>query len=94
MVKSRCGHDACQSTDRWPSLGHMSYAATVPMHDAPPKSLLVGYLLWFFLGYLGIHRFYTGRWISGIIWMCTGGLIGVGYIADVVLTYFMVKDPK
>jgi len=59
-----------------------------------PKSLLVGYLLWFFLGVFGIHRFYTGRWISGIIWLLTGGLVGVGWLVDVVLTYGMVKDPR
>jgi len=58
------------------------------------KSLIVGYLLWFFLGVLGIHRFWTGRWISGLIYLFTGGLLGVGWIADSVLTYFMCQDPK
>ena len=34
-----------------------------------PRSLLIAYLLWFFLGVLGIHRFYLGRWVSGLIWL-------------------------
>lgn len=62
--------------------------------SARPKSMLVGYLLWFFLGVLGIHRFYTGRWISGVIWLLTGGVLGIGWLVDVVLTYGMVKDPQ
>jgi len=60
----------------------------------PRKSLIVGYLLWFFLGVLGVHRFYTGRWVTGLIWLFTGGLIGVGWLVDAVLTFFMVTKPK
>jgi TM2 domain-containing membrane protein YozV len=54
--------------------------------------MLVAYVLWFFLGYLGIHRFYLGRPVSGVIWLCTGGLLGVGWLIDLVLTAFMVED--
>ena len=36
-------------------------------YDIEKKSLLVSYLLWFFLGYVGGHRFYLGRPISGFI---------------------------
>jgi len=56
------------------------------------RSLLIAYGLWFFLGLLGIHRFYIGRWISGLIWMFTGGLFGIGWLVDAVLTYFMVEE--
>jgi TM2 domain-containing membrane protein YozV len=54
--------------------------------------MLVAYVLWFFVGYLGIHRFYLGRPITGVIWLCTGGLLGVGWLIDLVLTAFMVED--
>ena len=29
------------------------------------KNILLAYLLWFFLGYLGVHRFYAGKVVSG-----------------------------
>ena len=39
-------------------------------------SVLMGYLLWIF-GFIGAHRFYYGRPISGTIWLFTLGLLGV-----------------
>jgi TM2 domain-containing membrane protein YozV len=42
----------------------------------------VAWLLHIFLGLFGIHRFYMGKFITGIIYLCTGGLLGVGYVYD------------
>lgn len=47
-------------------------------------SIAVGYILWIF-GFLGAHRFYFGRPVSGTIWMFTGGLLGVGWLVDLFL---------
>jgi hypothetical protein len=47
-------------------------------------SLIVAYILWLFLGIIGIHRFYTGNIFTGIIWMFTLGLLGIGWIFDIV----------
>jgi len=47
-------------------------------------SLLVGYLLWIF-GFMGAHRFYYGRPVSGTIWFFTLGLFLVGWIVDLLL---------
>lgn len=47
-------------------------------------SLTMGYLLWIF-GFTGAHRFYYGRPISGTIWFCTLGLLGVGWLVDLFL---------
>jgi TM2 domain-containing membrane protein YozV len=54
------------------------------------KSKGVAYLLWFFLGFWGIHRMYCGKWISGFIWLFTLGLFGIGWIVDIFLTSGMV----
>lgn len=40
------------------------------------------WILLTFLGYLGIHRFYMGKILTGILYLLTGGLLGVGWIYD------------
>jgi len=47
-------------------------------------SVLVGYLLWIF-GFMGAHRFYYGKWITGVIWFFTLGLFGIGWLVDLFL---------
>ena len=47
-----------------------------------PINYEIAWLLLVFLGVFGIHRFYMGKWISGIIWLCTGGLLTLGWLYD------------
>jgi len=42
----------------------------------------VAWLLLTFLGIFGIHRFYLGKWVTGLIYLLTGGLFLVGIIYD------------
>ena len=42
----------------------------------------MGWILLTFLGVFGIHRFYMGKWITGLIYLLTGGLFLVGYLYD------------
>jgi TM2 domain-containing membrane protein YozV len=42
----------------------------------------VAWLLLTFLGFFGVHRMYMGKWLTGILWLCTGGLIGIGVLYD------------
>ena len=42
----------------------------------------VAWILLTFLGLFGIHRFYMGKWISGLVYLLTGGLFFVGYLYD------------
>lgn len=44
----------------------------------------VAWLLLVFLGFFGVHRFYMGKFITGAIYLVTGGLFGVGYIYDIL----------
>ena len=42
----------------------------------------VAWVLLTFLGLFGVHRMYMGKWVTGIIYLCTAGLLGVGYLYD------------
>lgn len=52
------------------------------------------YILW--LGCLlqlhGLHRIYNGKIGTGLLWMCTLGLFGVGQLLDLLLIPNMVED--
>ena len=72
--------------------------ATATFAQIPPKlhmpkaviwendshSLTVGYLLWL-IGFTGAHRFYYGRPWTGLLWLCTFGLLGIGWLVDAFL---------
>ncbi len=53
-----------------------------------PKSWGVTLALCIFLGVLGVHRFYVGKIGTGIIWLLTGGLLGMGWMFDFVMIAF------
>jgi len=40
------------------------------------------WILLTFLGFFGIHRMYMGKWGTGLIYLLTGGLLGIGYLYD------------
>lgn len=50
-----------------------------------PKSKVTAAVLCFFLGCLGIHRFYVGKIGTGIIWLLTLGFFGIGEIVDFIM---------
>lgn len=52
--------------------------------NAETHRLSLGYLLWIF-GFLGAHRFYYGRPVTGTIWFLTLGLLGIGWLIDLFL---------
>ncbi|MEN8135192.1 MAG: TM2 domain-containing protein [Thermodesulfobacteriota bacterium] len=54
-------------------------------------SKLIGYLLWIF-GFMGAHRFYFGRPISGTIYFFTLGLFFIGWFVDLFLIPSMDRE--
>lgn len=58
------------------------------------KSLVVAVVLWFFLGGLGIHRFYLGYTGMGLLYLFTGALCGIGWIIDGILFLTGGLPPK
>lgn len=76
-------------------------------YDARKKSLLIAYLLWFFLPMFGVHRMYAGKWVSGFLmltlfivggaltWVFVGfiplAIVGIWWALDAILTYMMIE---
>ncbi|MCP9291759.1 TM2 domain-containing protein [Gracilimonas sediminicola] len=60
----------------------------------PKKSKGKAYLFWLvgFFGILGFHRFYLGRTGTGIGWLLTGGLMGLGALYDLFALSKMVEE--
>ena len=42
----------------------------------------IAWILLTFLGVFGIHRFYMGKVLTGLLWLVTGGLLGIGWLYD------------
>lgn len=58
------------------------------------KSQLVALILCFFIGVLGIHRFYLGYVGIGVIQLLTGGLCGLWTLIDFILILIGSLKPK
>lgn len=42
----------------------------------------LAWILLTFLGLFGLHRFYMRKWLTGIVYLCTGGLFLIGVLYD------------
>lgn len=49
------------------------------------KRFVITFILCFFLGFLGIHRFYVGKWGTGLLMLLTGALCGIWWLVDLIL---------
>ncbi|HRP26802.1 MAG TPA: NINE protein [Burkholderiaceae bacterium] len=56
--------------------------------EAGPLDYSVAWLLLAFLGLFGVHRMYMGKWLTGILYLLTVGLAGLGYLYD----YWTLND--
>ena len=61
------------------------------MQQQNTHSVAIGYIAWIF-GFMGAHRFYYGKPITGTIWFFTCGLLFVGWIVDLFLIPSMDED--
>jgi len=75
-----------------------SSARTMMAYDAQKKSTLIAYLLWWFLGYFGAHRFYLGHTGSAIAMLIitlislAGTLILIGFVGLIAIGIWWLVD--
>ena len=65
-------------------------ATYIPQTES--KEVVVAYLLWFFLGLFGGHRFYLGHVGLGILYLFTFGGLGIGWIIDALMMPQLVRQ--
>lgn len=58
---------------------------TVFQQPISTKNRWVALILCIFLGLLGIHRFYVGKVGTGLLWLFTGGMFGIGALIDLIM---------
>ena len=58
------------------------------------KSQAIAIGLWFFLGAIGVHRFYLGHVGIGVLYLLTFGLCGIGWLVDGILFLTGDLQPK
>jgi len=46
------------------------------------KNYNIAWILLTFFGLFGVHRFYMEKWLTGLVYLFTGGLFGIGYVYD------------
>ena len=56
-----------------------------PVTDPNAKDKWIAFVLCWFLGYLGAHKFYEGNIGMGILYLFTGGLCGIGALIDLIV---------
>ncbi len=49
---------------------------------AGPVDYSIAWVLLTFLGLFGVHRFYLGKWLTGLLYLVSAGLFGIGYLYD------------
>lgn len=52
------------------------------------RSRWAAFFLCLFLGWAGVHRFYMRKAGTGVLWLFTGGLFGIGWFIDTIVLLF------
>lgn len=66
-------------------------SSTLKTPSSAPKDIGVAYALWLFLGFFGVHRFYLGDNVGGLLQLFTLGGAGIWWLIDIVLIPGMVN---
>ena len=56
------------------------------------REVWVTYLLWFFFGIIGVHKFYLNKFGMGILYILTGGIFLIGWLIDLFMIPRQVRS--
>ena len=56
--------------------------------NSAPKNKWIAFFLCLFLGIFGGHKFYEDKIAMGVLYLCTGGLLGYGWLFDCIVLLF------
>jgi TM2 domain-containing membrane protein YozV len=93
MYCSKCGKETGEEAGFCPHCGAPAKAAQAQTQltrrhtgpDVSEKLILPAFLLCWFLGFLGAHRFYVGKTGTGVVWLLTLGILGFGALYDFIM---------
>ncbi len=85
------GLGSCASDDPWNMPGRDTISDED--HYDGTHTIFFGYVFWL-VGFTGAHRFYYGRVLTGVIWFFTLGLLGIGWLVDLVLIPQMDREAR
>ena len=70
------------------AVANANATASSPVIGLKEKNKWTAFLLCFFLGFIGAHKFYEGKTMLGVVYIVTCGLLGVGWIVDLIILLF------
>ena len=85
MYCSNCGKELADNAFMCPACGAPTHCGPVIPANASDKDWLTTLLLCFFLGPLGIHSFYAGKTVIGVIQLITLGGCGIWALIDFIM---------
>ena len=91
VVCPKCGKQVSELKAEQPNIiinnsnNNSNINANIGGRPGREKNKWVAFFLCLFLGGLGVHRFYEGKIGTGILWLLTLGLGGIGWIVDLVI---------
>lgn len=87
MYCKNCGGEIPDGAQSCPTCGLSVEQPQVVYNNYtyPSKSKWGAFFLCLFLGEFGIHRFYVGKIGTGLLYLFTGGLGGIGWFIDLIL---------